>query len=444
VSPEPPPSIAILLDELGDFSRSDEQLRRLMNDHDLRAELRRQSEYSLEHWQYPDDATCSSIGLALCPSGLVDPFDGTGKCHDLRCCAAIARRFATTVGLYAETILLTDPLSLALADSTDTEQQQHELFRRIRVLHELAPLVRAGVVRFSRPIMPYCATCKASIQDLHDRIEPQVAELLMDSVAFQALQHEEHRGVLLEFALGHERQEAAFFLSEENYSLLRKSSQPLRPNSQERQAISSAVRSHAAGLVHAALASISRARRVRGTVAAGDALEVQCLRTLYGERPGRPTIERIGGTQGADLPWISDLTPAEVISLRDAAATALPRFREFVLSTIENATSHEDIEKKLGELRANATEVEAELQAIRKGKLVRAGVVGTSIGLSICLFAVATAPAVAVAALAAALAALAGTHQHVVKDVVDEAKLCSLPSYVLVKARDLLKHGDHS
>jgi hypothetical protein len=45
-------------------------------------------------------------------------------------------------------------------------------------------------------------------------------------------------------------------------------------------------------------------------------------------------------------------------------------------------------------------------------------------------------------AIAGALAALAGLHMHVSKGVADESRLTSSPGYVLLKARDLLRHAE--
>jgi len=144
--------------------------------------------------------------------------------------------------------------------------------------------------------------------------------------------------------------------------------------------------------------------------------------------------------QALDLPWISELSPEEVMVLRREATAALPQFREYLISRIAAAQDERSVISVIGELRESSARVAVELEASRRRWFTRTSLATGAVGLSIVLFAAAPAQAFAVAALAAALAALSGTHSHVVTDVADEHKLKSTPGYVLLKAKDILKH----
>jgi hypothetical protein len=144
------------------------------------------------------------------------------------------------------------------------------------------------------------------------------------------------------------------------------------------------------------------------------------------------------------VPWVSDLSPLQILQLREEASTALPLLREKICKALkvgdDNLSSRNDIDNLMMSLREQAAEVRSELEAKRKNSARFWKVTYGILGLGLSVYGAATNQAVpAVGGLLPIIQLLIG---HKVGHDSDIATLTSKPGYVLVKAQDLLAHAD--
>ena len=461
---ELPPTIALLLDELkGDFKDA-MSLRAELQRSGLTTELGRQAAYTVRHWQYAGQKGHSSLIAPISPSATLDPFSTSGKCEDPRCRSLMARTFARTMGLYAETITITDrfsglfcgprtsepfaagslaPISNQSIDSGLKALSEYDaaiLLPALTALRELEPLVRAGIIRFGSPVQPMCAGCAADAERcIVDCTEKLTRELLPGCTC--ELKIAPGRPQLV---LGTPTDPSVKYIIDLPDELT--AELPLVPagtlpaSKKLRCFIEHQLRDVAAGTVRELYWSSALAQRVGGGVAVGTASEMRC--TGGRARPNalsQAHSEDLENLNSVNLPWIERLLPSEVVTLMDTAASALPRYRSFVASKIAVAQDKATVDAAALELRELACEVEAELRAVTTGKLVKAAMVVGSVGLSVALYATIPTPQLAGAAFAAALSAAACSYPHVAKDYSDACRLRSTPGYLLIRAKGLLE-----
>lgn len=186
----------------------------------------------------------------------------------------------------------------------------------------------------------------------------------------------------------------------------------------------------AAATMHAAMFSSSR-------------LHLLATRNIEKRLPNLEDIEVWEDLRSAQLPWIRNLNPQEIVNLREEAAVALPLFREVVASALiePNIDSDERAQEIVHMLRAEAAEVSGELDSLKKPQThVIRNIVGASLGMTISVYGLATGAATESAALLLGLLAL--LHGDSKEDHKKQQALTSRPGYVLVKAKEFLTHAN--
>jgi hypothetical protein len=140
---------------------------------------------------------------------------------------------------------------------------------------------------------------------------------------------------------------------------------------------------------------------------------------------------------------VQKLSPADVVHLREQAATALPRLRGLLSRRLSAPADDSDarIFDAVAELRSEAAEVESELRNLRLTRERGFRTLTGGLGLTIAIYGVAAgfvAPAVGLGSL---LSLLGLIHAAERQDEKRADELKSRPGYVLLKARDLLSHA---
>lgn len=140
------------------------------------------------------------------------------------------------------------------------------------------------------------------------------------------------------------------------------------------------------------------------------------------------------------IPWVSSLTPAQILELRAEASGALPLFREKLFQIMSASTSGgKSPKEQIFELREHAEQVRAELQRTQKHSAKYWKVTYGLLGIGLSAYGVATDQVVpGVGGLLPILQLLIG-HKASHESAIDSQ--LHKPAYVLLKAQDILAHA---
>jgi hypothetical protein len=186
---------------------------------------------------------------------------------------------------------------------------------------------------------------------------------------------------------------------------------------------------------------LETSRRFGSLLLAGSRAETLVIATLEETAPSLGEVENWEKIRTVHLPWVDFLTAEEILMLRQEASKALPRLRELLRSRLSDPStgSGQSLSETVGELRAQALDVQSELDALSlpRERNYRAGMVGLAMAFVIYGMASAAAPVVAtsVAALLATLAHLRNAERD--HDAKLE-KVVATPGYALLKAREII------
>ena len=434
-----PPVVELLLAETRvDYGSSVELYEHVRNSGLLR-ELKSQAEYTLDEWKYADESPVHRGALKFCPAASLDPFGPWGKCSTPRCRVAIAERFARTVGIYADEVIVPDPATaLVYRAEENAERRFEELQTVLAALRTLEPLMRAGVIRFGRPARRYCDECQLSVEKFLDTTIAQVEDVLKEGLTYQ-LTPLPNGDYVVGFKYAGADGVHSRTITESAGAQLRTTEAFVSPTEQESIVLSPYLSEAARMLLATAFTARLIADGTGGLLATGDAATAHLFEGARGSVWSNARFAELQKVQAIDLPFVRELTIDEIVVLRQEAANALPRFRSVIERSILRSDAEADVRDVVAELRGQAADVKAELAALERGRRWRAGLMAGSVGLSMVLFA--ASPPLGAAALAGALAAMAGMHPHSAKDEIEAAKLESNAGYVLVRAEGLLRHA---
>jgi len=440
---ELPPSIELVLHEIDTDHASPYEFVDSLIKTGLAKDLYQQAEFTQTHWKYADQMDQRRGVFKLCPAGTVNPFDKWGKCIDAACSDAYATRFARTVGLYAEQIVVADPLTRMMLTFEEevlaSAAGPMMLLSTAVKLKRLEPLLRAGVILFcSTPEL--CSICYENTERfVAKRTESALTYLMQQDFRFSVnVANVDEPWVGLSFEKGDMVNHRP--VTPQIASRLRKSRKPLVPTRYERIVLRPVVRKIAEWLERTVLGSYITSVRSKGIFAASDRATATLFQGARDHESGS-LYENLEGLQSLDLPFVGELDVAEILVLRQEAQNALPTFRSKIQSSLSGPSDSNRLNESVAELRLQATEVRSELEAIHRAQRWRNGLMAASAGLSMAI-AAKSPPGYGAVALGGALAAISLMHPHTAKDKGEIAKLEASPAYVLIKAQDLLRHAD--
>jgi hypothetical protein len=181
---------------------------------------------------------------------------------------------------------------------------------------------------------------------------------------------------------------------------------------------------------------------------AGSRSEALVISTLDKTAPRLSEIEDWEKLRTVPLPWVQKLTCEEVLALRQKASKALPRLRELLRTElIVPAADNRNLQQVVAELRSQALEVEAELDALKLPKERKFQVGMGALAMSFIVYGFASqSPPIVAGSLAALLATLAHLRNTERDHDSQAAKLTSKPAYALLRAKQILtnRRGIHS
>jgi hypothetical protein len=447
-----PPPVALLLNETRPSKGKHRQLRAVLRDRRFQNDLRQQVEAMAEPDSYDSVATPRlSVELNVFSQGAANPLSPEAKCQDPSCRIDYAKTFARSTCLYADRVVLTDEVTSLLFYSLNNADPTEgflidALETQLQIVRELAPLIDAGVLKFSSPFYGMCSDCK----ERHDAEVARITMTLWD----QFLETVELTGAgmwkgtpmlmirspLLFAEGGAVGQQLT--VPRHVVDIVKK----LRPNSTK---LGRLIQEHAPDFqkrlehdVVSTLLDFRRSSRHRATFATNYRLSVATLRELDGAPIPAAWPEEWELLRRVQLPWISDASPADIVGLREKAAAALPAFRAKLVSELSSIDGHHaTLARVVNGLRLEAIELEAKLRAVELTRPARTAKLLAGLGLSIGVYGLASgSPGVATAALGVFSALVNEATKRSAEARACHQELTSKPAYFLLAAQQLHNH----
>lgn len=425
-----PPALPLLFTEVLRRGKDWADGRRRLKD--LLPELRSQSEVyeadSLIRPRPSADRTSMEIhldgGLNLLNSG------GHGGCRGFSCRIAAAERLARSIGLIADTIWITDYLTEKFCRfGRVTNQKLDEILEDLLVLDVLWPLIVTGIVKFRSPWIPICPGCLEQFNGRVDEISEELAGAFSDQFSLDPLIGIEgyamNTGVLFEPSITIRVMPGK-----------RRLGWPPTESAYAREVVREAVSSALWVGREAALGS--------GAVFSNSKIGLAGLALSEGRVRNRSELQMLDERRTINLPWVSDLSPLQIVQLRQEASKALPMFRETLASRLaasDDAPSVLSGKEIIDELRVQAVDVRNELETTQQHAKRLWDTPYTMLALGISAYGFASdQPATAALGGLMGLLQLVMAHKAGSENEMDRLK--RRPGYVLVKAQDILAHAD--
>jgi hypothetical protein len=448
---ELPSAIEICLSECDVPSRT----RKLAKDKRFIRELQDQALHDLGEFPYVDTLDCTDPldpgQFIVYASNDLSPFLPDGKCFCAPCRLRYAQTFARGVGLYADVVVLSDRFSGELIRTSPGDSTGDDLVDWMQHLRCLEPLMRGGVIRFSRWIYSRCSACG----EVARRAEKEIAARLLEDIwRTQGLEisYGQNRGGL--FPAG--TSGISIFspvmtgadgplwlrtgLTKTFEKTLQQSERAARKNNGVHATLGKKLQRYfnprllpeLREFVDAAIFSVSMGRMCSATVATDSPLGARVMSYLD-ELDIFPSQvnQRWELPPTSELPWLRGLSPEDVMRIRSEAHAALPAFRALIRSKLfaeENQRA-----STVEELRAQIAEVESELRQLHIVK--RRSMLLSASGLLLAVYGFGTRnPAIIGTGLAGFVSSLAAAHNSASQAELREHALTHKPAHLLLTA----------
>ena len=448
---ELPPVINILIAEEVLNAQTTESLARTLKQSDLAIELSRQADWTIEHFNYDAQPSAGSEGgFAVVPSSVLDPFARVGKCSELLCRLDEAAKFARSVGLLSDGAIVIDPFtSVFSADGlrSNVDHMSQHIFAEIKVLQRLMPLIEAGFLRFGSSTRLMCDKCYSELKDrlrdaatalfaatdktrlFADRLPNDVDRISL-TLPFSP---DENRPLSIPYTLA--RSDAKAFQGVRGPRRI----DSLPPDVAER--LFKALESNLYSDLCTICMAMTCAHDEHAVLLTGCRAEARYLKALDAVGESASNMTSWESLRTVDLPWINNLSPEQVVILRDRASKALPRLRALLSNGLGMPKRDDAVSEIVSNLREQAAEVEAELselKSIHPGYDVGMG----ALGLSLVIYGLMSQmPAAAVGSVAALMLTLRHLQERADIHEGKKGELISRPAYAVLQARYLSADG---
>jgi len=413
--PHVPPALILLYEELAGEESWSAKRKKLKG---MIKELRDQSEGFFEYQIDNARKDESFSGFEVHLNGEMDLLTDAG-CQELPCRVAAAERISRSMGLIADRVWMTDLLTERFMDfGKVTNDKLDYILEDLMVLFTLFPLIVGGIVKFRTPWLVSCQSCAS---DFYAQIE-YTSEIL--SKEFKS-----------EFKL--EKIENGF---KADVGTCVEPSIILTGFDQKKPKKMDFVRSWVSEQVRSAFWTAREASFTGGAVVSNSRIGLAGLLQSDGHHVDRSSIKLLDSERDFSVPWVSKLSPGQILELRQEASQALPLFREKMFQIMSGTTyAGKSASEQILELRDQAAQVKSELKTTQKNSAKYWKTTYGMLGLGLSAYGVATDQVLpGVGGLLPILQLLIG-HKSGHDQKVDSQ--LNKPGYVLVKAQDILAHA---
>lgn len=427
---EPPPVIQILLSEDVPTLGSQLELKKYLQK--LLPELRRQALWSRDHYRYFDETERPRSGRSIVnPSGSLNPLSSFGICRSRECRLLAAQNVARSVGLYSDLLIMTDTVTGRLySHKRLSAADRYDFVTDILVLQSLRPLIAAGQIEFGSFARRFCQGCFDGLQARVVEAARSLAAATFQDLTFRLesnhifVDERKVRGETLGFIVP---------LTAAYRRLLA-----------EGKSVEEVAADHYTNVLQRELQGILMetfsASRTHAAIFSSSGFEALALRELEGLRIEKGDLELWEPMHSVQLPWVRDLSVADIVRLKEEAGNALPRLRELLAAAVAKSSRDgtQDVRDVIFALREQAAAVEAELRALGRKSEHRFRTVSGLLALTVSLGGFGSGAMGPGLALGTLLSALGLIHSSAHREQQECLKITSLPGYVLVKAKELL------
>lgn len=414
--PDVPPALLMLIAELAK-SHSDTDARKRIRG--MLHELRNQSEVFIEESMGREGYVKNPLSFDVHLHGALDILSGSG-CAAMQCRVKTADQIARSVGLFADTVWLTDNLSEMFLDfGRATNAKIEIILDNVFVLSRLLPLILSGVVKFRSPWIPTCSSC---LQDFEERIisaTQGVAE-----------------NFLGDFEVEHSKNDEYFIDTGSCFDprLVFRGVFSKAPTAKEaaEKTIYNELRSAFFVAREAALSG--------GSVFSNSRIGMAGLMRSEGRMFDRQALLRMDKEREFQIPWVSDLDAAQIVQLRQEASSALPAFREKMARMLgSHGALGSSSDEVVVALREQAVEVRNELKINQSNSGRYWKTAFGILGLGVSAYGVANGDVAT--GISGLLPIIQLMIDHKKDHKAEASRIISQPGYVLVKAQDILSHA---
>ena len=410
-----PPALIMLYQELaGKESWSD--MRKTLKG--MLKELRDQSEgylyYQAEHGRDIDSHNNFEVHL----HGAMDLLTGAG-CEELPCRVATAERISRSMGLISDRVWMTDLLTERFIDfGRPTNAKLDYILEDMMVLFTLFPLIAKGIIKFRTP---WAVTCSSCADEFYSRIE-EATEVIAKE--FKA-----------EFKL---EKTSDGFVADVGSCVF--PSMKLTGFNQKKPKKMDFARAWTAEQIRSIFWTAREASFTGGSVISNSRIGLAGLLQSEGRFVNHSALQLLDNEREFSIPWVSSLSPAQILELREEASEALPLFREKLFQIMSGSNSSgKSSREQIMELREQAELVRGELQRTQKHSAKYWKVTYGLLGLGLSAYGVSTDQVLpGVGGLLPILQLLIGHKSGHESDVDSQIHK---PAYVLLKAQDILAHA---
>jgi len=446
-----PPVLQLLVSEKLHETKSAQDLEsKLKRDRGLLKDLRAQARYSARNWKYVDRAPSIAGDFSVIPAPSLDPFAlSPFNCPSPACRARTGRMLARSIGLYADRIVVPDGITAILHGDPPLRMLAQALFADLTAFREIRPLLESGVVRFGLPPHGFCEKCDAVMNGAAGAALDTIFDMALDAGVILTISPTSN-GSFVNVGLSDDFAGVGFgpLLTEQEVepftrALTRGDQTEIVKMVRDTESLRRSVSSLLRGSLFPLADAMRSAGRTGSALTAGRRAESDFLRAVElrtGSIRESPDWGLLGAVQ---LPWVSDLSVAQILELKDQARHALPALRNLLARKLSGSEpSNAPTEALVEELREEAIRVEAELGAWQRARGQAFHLALGGLGLSFVLYGLAVARDVGTTALGTFLTALASAHPAAQKERLATEKLKTQPGYVLLRAKNLLGHAD--
>jgi hypothetical protein len=419
-----PPAVRILLeDRVADRSELVKVL----------PELRRQAVWTIESFPYEGrDPAALGKDFVVSASGALNPVEGRGCWHP-ECRLRAAHEFARSVCLYADVVTIPDTISFRLAYwDRMTHAHRHEFFRDVQVLKALKPLIERGILRFTTSFECFSESHYRQLAKQVDDAVQTLLPILEPELKFMwRAKNCRENCIKLDYGNLFEPHLVAHIPVSDTARRQLEAGAKVETIGRELFA------RNLSATLQRVLFDLKSASNLDSTLFSASRLHMLALNALEGISHDLHGIDVWEQERSVELPWVKRLAPGDVVTVREEAVAALPRFREMMRKALVRGSTVK-LKDVIDDLRMQMLEVEAELKALNPRRTERFWQVAGGLGINISIYAFAA--GYELTSLGSLLTLLTGMGVSLRKNEQEAVRARSRAGYVLLKARELVQH----
>jgi hypothetical protein len=437
---ELPPSIAFMLDEFRGKQIELADVDKRFDDKLFVRDYFDQCLASIGTHQYADRVKPRPSKFDIYAGSGLNPFSPAGKCQEPKCVIAYAHHFARTACLYADRVVIPDPLSFSYVEATTGE-----ICRSLNVLKVLKPLIEEGVIIFGPSAYIACAPCTS----VNEKTKRHVAAQLWREFVHSAVDLFRYKdGRRWRISIGsplftNDVEEIRFTVPATGEAIAGTKPNTLLTGDRAldiARQYSKALKAHFGQCAHSVVFNAFMGSQCNATVVTSTRQEAAGYRLLDRRRVGiaLPDWSLLRTVQ---LPALQQLTANEAMQVREEADKALPAFRAKLQRDLVSLKdlSDEAEEKRALEvaagLRLAARELQGELASLRLHSVRRRENLLAGLTLALEIVALTSKdPATVLAASGTFAALIIAAHQGMSRREEKHEMLVHQPAYVLLTA----------